>query len=147
MSSIAKVIKIVSLPHGDAPDWVRQAWVGCILPCEPECGHVPVYVQSVLPKPPEKGGHRPGVEFFNKLKEPNQKVAGFSVDTKLALDVLRKKSPTAAKWFYDRGYPMDGKAFRFRADEAKVIEFVPDGRGGTIVRYDDMETGSMRPLV
>lgn len=51
MSSIAKIIEITSVPHGDAPLWVRGAWVGCVLPCASlECGHVPQYVESVLPR-------------------------------------------------------------------------------------------------
>lgn len=28
----AQYIEIIATPAGEAPDWVREAWVGCILP-------------------------------------------------------------------------------------------------------------------
>ena len=143
MSNSAKFIKITSLPHGDAPDWVRNAWIGCSMPCEPECGHIPQPVQSVLP--PKRLSRLLRIDRFLKHEAP-QKVAGYSVDTTVALVILRKKSPSAARWFYDRGYPKDGMAFRFRAEEVTVIETVPEGQRGKVVRYDDMETGTLRPL-
>jgi hypothetical protein len=131
MSSLAKTIKIVAIPDGEAPEEVRRGWLGCILPCEPECGHVPMYIEGVLSGP--------------KL----EKVAGFSVPQEKALAILEQQTPAAAAWFREHGFPRDNKCFRFRREETEVTETYTAEEElalGPIHVYDDMETGTMRQM-
>lgn len=144
MHSIAKRIRIKKVPHGEAPEWVRRAWVGCEMECEHECGHLPASCVGVLAQQPQKGPLT--VRGFLSLPQEVQ-IEGYSVPTAAALKVLEKKSKKAAKWFYDCGYPRAGRAFRFKTDECEVIEYLPEDAVGKIVVYDDMETGTMRPTL
>ena len=131
MSTIARTIEVHSLPHGDAPGWVRWAWVGCTLPCEPECGHVPQYVGGVLSGP--------------RL----EKIDGFSVPQDKALEILAARSPKAAAWFRDHGFPRPKQCFRFKRKEVMVVETYSDEEAsklGPMEVYDDMETGTMRRM-
>jgi hypothetical protein len=143
MSVISKVIKIVATPDGDPPEWVRKEWVGCIMPCEPECGHIPMYATGLLEKP--RKGLLSAKDVLSGAVKPLQKIAGFSVDTKVALDILVKKSRPAAKWFYDHGYPKAGQAFRFKTHECQIIEFVPESELRKLHIHDDLERGTMMP--
>jgi hypothetical protein len=71
-------VLITAVPPGEAPDWVRQAWVGLELPFyNPTSGG---YVGGVLTRVPT-----------------NRK--GFCVETETALDILEKKDPKAAAWW------------------------------------------------
>ena len=129
MSSIAKMIEVVALPHGEAPEDVRRGWIGCIMPCEPECGHVPVYVEGALSGP------------------SLEKIAGFSVPQEAALAVLEQNAPQAAEWFRQHGFPHTDKCFRFKNEEVKVVgtyTLEEEMKLGKLHVYDDMETGTMR---
>jgi hypothetical protein len=112
-------IQITKVPAGAAPPWVRQEWVGLELPCFPQAGLVVAH--SVADRDP-------------KLRD------GFIVPQKEAIETLRKKSPEAAQWWNDHGYPNGEEPnFVFGLDEAKVL------RGVTfkeLIVAGDMETGS-----
>lgn len=136
---IPKIIEIVSLPHGAAPEWVRREWIGCELPCEPECGHIPVYAESVLKQPRDRP--MTAAEF---MAEPlPEKIDGFSVHMTIALQVLSMHCPLAADWFERNGYPLKDKCFRFRLSEVKVLARYGHDEGGPIVRFNDMERGTL----
>lgn len=144
MSTIASLIKIVSLPHGDAPEAVRRGWIGCVMPCEPECGHIPVYTKSVLPK--KRSGLLTAAEF--KALPPTQKINGFSVPQDIALLTLSCHAPLAAKWFYQHGFPHADQCFRFKLEETEVVRYCSEDelRGRPMVVYDDLERGTMQPI-
>lgn len=36
---MSPMIEITRVPAGEAPEWVRQAWVGLVLPCDPFVGY------------------------------------------------------------------------------------------------------------
>ena len=146
MSSVASVIQVTApTVHGEAPEWVRRRWIGCEMPCEPECGHVPLYVKGVLP--PERKGMM-SVAEFRALRTGDWKLDGFSVPTTIALQILECHSPEAAQWFYENGYPKQDKCFRFKLAETKILRHLTAEEAmklgaGTV--YDNMETGTMRP--
>lgn len=130
--SIPKMIEVVTIPHGEAPEEVRRGWIGCVMPCEPECGHVPVYVEGVLSGP-----------------SLLVKVAGFSISQEVALAVLEQKAPQAAEWFRQHGFPHPDKCFRFKDEEVRVVAaYAPEEelKLGPLHVYDDMETGTMRRI-
>jgi len=100
------LIKITRTPAGEAPLWVRHAWLGLVLPCGPYVGFSEGKSRSVI-----------------SLKEvPNR--YGFSVPQKKAIEILRRVRPNAARWWLVEGYPHRGKYFCFAEDEAKIISGV-----------------------
>jgi hypothetical protein len=75
-------IRIIGLPPGEAPLWVRYAWLGLELPLIP--GQVRgerVIAEQVL-------SHRPVVPPL-----------GYAVDGKTAIELLGSASPDAAAWW------------------------------------------------
>lgn len=101
------IILIIKIPAGEAPKWVRKAWLGLELPCDPfsglpdsgqECG---VITNSVVPRRD-----------------------GYSVLQKEAIAILERKRPKAAKWWKDHGFPKTGEYFSFDTDEAEIIRGV-----------------------
>jgi hypothetical protein len=119
-------IRITSRPQGEPPEWVRDAWIGCELDCAPRtCGHVPEYCAGVV---------------TGRLS----KIDGYDVCQVHAFMVLNEKSPEAARWWAESGYPYVGLMFRFKSACAQVLE-TTDGEGPITV-FDDIETGSMRPM-
>lgn len=118
---VASMIRIISIPQGEPPEWVRDAWIGCELPCIPNtCGHVPV---------PVVGAH---------TRSFRGSVAGFSVDQRVALEILHRHNPNAAAWFGEHGYPREGELFIFKAECCEVLEQT-DLKSPKIELWDDME--------
>lgn len=74
-------IKIIDIPPGQAPNWVRKEWVNLILPVAENLPPV-ISVCGVL------GG---------KIENPN----GYPIETRIAIETLAKKSPEAAQWWKD----------------------------------------------
>lgn len=74
-----KKIRIVDVPPGDAPEWVRKEWVGLELP-----------VATAAPEDSLQIGVLGG--------EP-QNLGGYPVESKIAVEILSKKSPEAAQWW------------------------------------------------
>ncbi|MFA6554675.1 MAG: hypothetical protein WCS89_04195 [Candidatus Paceibacterota bacterium] len=71
-------IKIVSTPPGQAPEWVRQEWIGAVIP---------------LPKQSSVG-----IQVGARGGKP-QNLGGYQVETTEAMKELGKKSPEAVKWW------------------------------------------------
>lgn len=129
------MIEIVRIPAGEAPEWVRQAWVGLVLPCDPYLG----YGMN-----PEKG-----VLLLKENGGIQRKRFSFAVLQKDALGILRNYSPNAAAWWRIHGFPRDipgEDRFSFAEDEAKVVQGGVSRQQQGIV-YDDMDTGRWEPLI
>ncbi|MBM3271905.1 hypothetical protein FJY94_01305 [Candidatus Kaiserbacteria bacterium] len=119
---VASKVRIRSIPQGEAPEWVRTAWIGCELPCIPgTCGHVPVPVVGVATR-----GFRGSV-------------AGFNVEQRVALETLDQHNPNAAAWFRDYGYPHEGDPPTPEADCCEVLEQTNLQAAQKIEMWDDME--------
>lgn len=99
-------VRIVRPPSGDAPEWVRKAWLGMALP---QSLHVSKAEQQSSPTLMSKvrgffgGGQRPGHD----------------VDTQVALGLLEHHASEAAQWWRSR--PI-GPLLRF---DARACEPVP----------------------
>jgi hypothetical protein len=117
--------KVTKVPQGEAPLWVREAWVGLTLPCGPVCGHL---------LDPEKG-----VRSGNQLSGSREVMP---IPQKAALDILAEKDPKAAAWFRENCHLKDDAFLLFGMDEG---EDVPGPGGKAVTIWDDMETGTMRP--
>jgi len=107
----AILIEIVRVPNGEAPEWVRQAWLGLQMPLE--------YV-SLAHKLPQIFSGEP-------VSLPGLAV---HVDQEAALFLLEDPWPGAAAWWRKRGFPKSGEYFVFHADDVKVL-VVPNPWSGS----------------
>jgi len=96
MSSIV----IVAVPPGQAPDWVRQAWVGLEIP-----------VVEV------EGGDQRGV-----LGGPAENVDGYKVSGDVAISRLSGVHPKAANWWRDNAPNVLMGALVFKKDVCEFYE-------------------------
>ena len=100
-------IEIIKTPDGEAPEWVREKWVGLILP-----------VINTEPYEEES--------FFELGKKPatsKKQQTGFFVCGFIALYLLAQKSIEAVNWFLSNTRPINSllKGFIFSESEVKVI--------------------------
>ena len=87
-------VRIVGVPSGDAPIWVRQAWVGLVLPTRLEDVHT-FEVKGVL-----STSIRSRVERWVRwAMGRNQHIVGYVVDGAKAIEVLSEHAPEAARWW------------------------------------------------
>jgi hypothetical protein len=79
-----KAIKIVAVPTGDAPKWVRREWLNIVLPLAEIDGEEKsaLYFRGASGSPPDKE---------NKI--------GWIVDARVAFAILRSKNSKAALWW------------------------------------------------
>jgi hypothetical protein len=97
-------IRIIRVPEGEAPEHVRRAWVGLVLPCHRYLG----------PAGPERGV---------LTQESSSGRVGFSVPQAAALKVLASVRPEAAAWWKENGFPLEppDDLFGFAEDEAEIV--------------------------
>jgi hypothetical protein len=94
-------VRVVAVPPGPAPEEVRRAWVGLILPLGPgETGPRPV-----------------------KTAGAEEKV-GYVVDAPRALQVLAAHAPEAALWWKQNApaYCQPGRALVFAPEACQLVE-------------------------
>ena len=72
------ILEITATPPGQAPEWVREKWIGLEIPLNQQ--------QQGLLTIGVLGGHP-------------QNSGGYQVDGKVAIELLEKKSPEAANWW------------------------------------------------
>lgn len=95
-------IRIVKTPRGEAPENIRDAWVGLEFEAQVEN----LSTHGVLTK-----DRLPIAKRYLLLETE-------------ALDLLEKAGKSQAlKWWRDNGFPEEGSCFAFEADE--VIELIP----------------------
>lgn len=99
MVIVAK-IRITKIPPGQAPDWVRERWVGLELPI--------VKVSR---------GVKMGV-MGGKAENPR----GYAVKTRTAIEILKQNSPEAAKWWEESFFATLAGHLIFKADVCELIE-------------------------
>ena len=102
-------IRIIKTPEGEAPFWVREIWVGTVLPCTPYVGYAEKMPYEVV------SGRKVAANY-----------RGFSVPQERALKILKKISPAAADWWKAHGFPKPAPEnfFLFADHEARIIRGV-----------------------
>jgi len=90
-----RYIRILSPPPGEAPDWVRQAWVGMRLPLAQwsRSAHARAGF-GVL-----SGPRGVVAELLAWIRGRTESHLGYSVDVRRALDELERYRPDAAAWW------------------------------------------------
>ena len=105
-------IKIVQVPAGSAPKWVRRAWLGLELPCFPVAGLLGFRQEKDIRsgKPVNDGKSRSVVV----------------VPQDEALKILRAKNLKAADWWKSQGFPKTSgdKYFCFGESEVEFVSGV-----------------------
>lgn len=74
-------IRIVAVPPGQAPEWVRQEWIGL---------EIPIAEDTLVPED--------SIQMGVKFGKP-ENVGGYPVETDVAVKILKEKSPKAARWW------------------------------------------------
>jgi len=87
------LMRIFRIPPGEAPEWVRKAWVGLTLPFDP---NVPpaISVRGVI------SGEDHALE------------ESYAVPIKTALLILQNRNPEAARW-WEENYRLSADYFLF----------------------------------
>jgi hypothetical protein len=87
-------IRIVAVPPGEAPLWVRQQWVGLELPLTRYTGLKRALGFGVLSGPPGWIG-----QIWGALVGRAVLAKGYAVEGAKAVEVLESSSPDAAAWW------------------------------------------------
>jgi len=112
-----QTLRIVSVPPGEAPLWVREKWVGLRLPLALDR---PLYslTAGVL------SGPKGLLAFFRALLTGKLALKrGFAVETNAALAVLALNHPDAAAWWRENApHLFKGKRyFVFQEESGEVV--------------------------
>ena len=105
------VVKIVQVPVGNAPEWVRQVWLGLELPCFPVAGLL---------------GFRQEKEIRGEPMNCGRSRYVVVVPQDEALKILEAKNSKAADWWKSQGFPKTSgdKYFCFGESEVEFISGV-----------------------
>jgi hypothetical protein len=87
-------IRIIAVPPGEAPFWVRQEWVGLELPLTRYVKPQEAFTFGVLSGPSNWLG-----QMWGLLWGRADRVVGYAVEGAKAVELLQAKSPDAARWW------------------------------------------------
>jgi hypothetical protein len=99
-----RFIRIVRIPPGEAPEWVRKAWIGLILPLKTGI-FGPVRTEGI------------GVVTGKSVGEKDV----FPVSAILAIDILARDHEEAAYWWQSRGMYVPWFDFQFDASACELL--------------------------
>lgn len=97
-------VKIVRRPIGEAPEWVRDAWIGLSLPLanKRQRSWRGVGVLS--------GPHKALPQFWTVITGKSLSVNGYAVNAKSAVNILAERNAKAAAWWTEHTpVLLDGK--------------------------------------
>ena len=112
-------IRIKSVPPGEAPETIRQAWIGIVIPVPPRVSRRRTFLGTgVLSGPKNRLG-----ALLAILLGRTHRVTGYMVESKTALELLAASSPEAANWWRDNAphFFEPGRAFVFSGDSCEEI--------------------------
>ncbi len=118
-------IRIIAIPPGEAPLWVREKWVGLCLPVADSRGSREAYVSGVLTGPRNRI-----LAFAWRFLGKLSKQSGYAVYVRDAVSELEKIAPDAAAWWREnapRSQALSRK-FLFRTPYCKLAE--PESQAG-----------------
>lgn len=87
-------VRIIAVPPGEAPLWVREKWVGVELPVAQYSSGRWFYAYDVLSLP------RTWVaQWWGIVRGRAERISGYAVESIRAVDILSTSSPEAAAWW------------------------------------------------
>jgi hypothetical protein len=110
-------VRIISTPPGEAPEDVRKAWVGLVLPLAVSGAQTRQTV-GVLSRPKTFLGL-----LLALLLGRTERQRGYVVDAYRAIEILAKSAPDAARWWRDNAAASirPGKRFLFSAEACQEV--------------------------
>jgi hypothetical protein len=112
-------IRIISIPPGEAPEEVRKAWIGLVLPVPDKYANVDAApVAGVLSGPKTFFGI-----ILARFRGQIKREPGYVVAADTAVEILNQHAPDAATWWrQNAGRTIaPGKHFVFARDVCEVI--------------------------
>jgi hypothetical protein len=112
-------VRIMSVPPGEAPEAVRQAWVGLVLPLAPgETGPRESAAFGVVTGPRRRFG-----QLLRLLTGRYKRAMQYVVAVDAAIEALEKASPEAADWWRENTPDLIGlgQTFGFAAEVCEEI--------------------------
>lgn len=100
-------IQIIDIPEGEAPQEIRKAWRGLVLPAYPFVGYGSSRERGAV-----------------TLGENNRNNYSYTVPQDKALEVLARSNPEAVLWWKENGYPKKGEkenCFSFPCSIAREV--------------------------
>jgi hypothetical protein len=95
MTRVSSFIRIVSVPPGEAPLWVREKWVGLELPLAyGDSGARRAITSGVLSGPRNRL-----IALWWALRGRLERKSGYAVDANEAVRILEGTAPEAAAWW------------------------------------------------
>jgi hypothetical protein len=95
MTRVSSFIRIVSVPPGEAPLWVREKWVGLELPLPyGDSGGRRAITSGVLSGPRNRL-----IALWWALRGRLERKSGYAVDANEAVRTLEGTAPEAAAWW------------------------------------------------
>ena len=115
-------IRIISTPPGEAPEEVRKAWIGLVLPVPAKYANVGVAPMAGVLSGPKTFFGTILALFRGQIKL----VPGYVVAADTAVEILSQRAPEAGAWWRQNAAKsvVPGKHFVFARDACEVI---PDG--------------------
>lgn len=95
-------IKIIAVPPGQAPEWVREAWIGLTIP-----------LSSTI----TADGLQTGI-----FRGKPENVGGYMVSGQAAVDVLKSNNAEAADWWFENAPLALLGSLVFKKDVCELIE-------------------------
>jgi hypothetical protein len=116
---MATFLQITQVPPGEAPLWVREQWVGLVLPLAQRRQSPLAFLTSGVVSGPKTGLSRLVALLTGKL----ERQSGYRVDTQAAVSILAARSPEAAAWWRDNAPHVlrPGRSFVFHRDVGRVV--------------------------
>lgn len=111
-------VKIVRAPSGEAPQWVREAWVGLVLPLK-EASLKTTPNIGVLSGPKSSLGW-----LWASLTGAPITVTGYLTSAARAIEILARTRPEAAAWWREHApkFLRDEAEFLFEAQACERME-------------------------
>ena len=112
-------VRIVAVPPGEAPQWVREKWVGLELPLAQSAQATAWPAAGVLTGP---RGFLATARLLLRGRLPER--SGFVVNVLEAVAVLERASPEAARWWRDNAAHLmkPARCFLFPEDVCALVE-------------------------
>jgi hypothetical protein len=111
-------VRITSVPPGEAPTHIREAWVGLVLPLARE--QPKRYITSGV-----LSGPRGFIQTLQHLLTSRLTLhSGFAVSTLPALELLERSRPAAARWWRENAPHLlqAGRHFVFPTECCEALE-------------------------
>jgi hypothetical protein len=122
MENRTRKIRVITIPIGEAPDGVRQAWVGLELSVAGDPQPKAYLGFGVLTGPVSYLGN-----LWGLVRGKAERLAGYPVYAGSAVELLAASNPDAAKWWRDNAPHLlrRGRLFVFNADACTLVDEAP----------------------